>query len=594
MSVYRHPYKEADFVIRHLLAFDDFCRDNALDDLNSDFSQQILTQAEKFAAKYLLEQNRQGDLQPPQLIAGKVLETVGFADSYRAFIEQGWASLSASEQYGGQGLPNILAVACNEIWQSANLSFSLCPLLGQGAITAIERHGSSELKQQFLQKLVSGEWTGTMNLTEAAAGSDLAAIRSRAVAEGDHYKIYGQKIFITWGDHQMSDNIIHLVLARLPDAPPGVKGLSLFVVPKYLLDEKGEAGIKNDLRCISLEHKLGIHASPTCVMSYGDENGAIGYIIGENNYGLHYMFSMMNHARQGVGVQGLGVSERAYQVALEYAGNRIQGTDRAGNSLRIIEFGDVRRMLMLLKSGTEAMRALCYYAGFETDKKSAAAANSEIASQSAARIDFLTPIVKGWCTELTQELVSLAMQVHGGAGYIEEAGIAQLVRDARILTIYEGTTGIQALDLVKRKTLLDDGAQAGLMLAEIQQTLAQLEKSPRGDVIYHSLNTALADGRAALDWLRANVQQSSCVAGDYLQLWGYLTGGWLMAKSHLIASNLLDNGLGDSDYLQAKLVTTKFYAEHFLVRTNTCLASIKAGGDTIMSLSEQQFFSHVN
>ncbi|MCJ8338732.1 MAG: acyl-CoA dehydrogenase [Pseudomonadales bacterium] len=594
MSVYRHPYKEADFVIRHLLAFDDFCRDNALDELNSDFFQVVLTEAEKFAAKYLVEQNRQGDLQPARLIAGKVVETPGFASSYRAFVEQGWSSLSASEQYGGQGLPNILSVACNEIWQSANLAFSLCPLLGQGAITAIERHGSRELKQQYLKKLISGEWTGTMNLTEAGAGSDLAAIKTRAVPEDDHYKIYGQKIFITWGDHQMSDNIIHLVLARLPDAPAGVKGLSLFVVPKYLLDEQGQPGIENDLRCISLEHKLGIHASPTCVMSYGDENGAIGYVIGENNYGLHYMFSMMNHARQGVGVQGLGVSERAYQVALEYAGNRVQGTDKAGNSIRIIEFGDVRRMLMLLKSATEAMRALCYYAGFETDKKNAAADNSELARQSAARIDFLTPIVKGWCTELTQELVSLAMQIHGGAGYIEEAGVAQLVRDARILTIYEGTTGIQALDLVKRKTLLDDGAQAGLLFAEIEQTLTQLEKSPGCEAMYHSLNTALADGRAALNWLQVNPTQSSCVAAYYLQLWGYLTGGWLMAKSQLIASTLLDNESSDSDYLQAKLVTAKFYAEHFLVRTNTCLASIEAGGDTMMSLSEQQFFSHVN
>ena len=392
----------------------------------------------------------------------------------------------------------------------------------------------------------------------------------------------------------MSDNIIHLVLARLPDAPAVVKGLSLFVVPKYLLDEQGQPGVENDLRCISLEHKLGIHASPTCVMSYGDENGAIGYVIGENNYGLHYMFSMMNHARQGVGVQGLGISERAYQVALEYAGNRIQGTDKAGNSIRIIEFGDVRRMLMLLKSGTEAMRALCYYAGFETDKKNAASDNSELARQSAARIDFLTPIVKGWCTELTQELVSLAMQIHGGAGYIEEAGVAQLVRDARILTIYEGTTGIQALDLVKRKTLLDDGAQAGLLFAEIEQTLTQLEKSPGCEAMYHILNTALADGRAALNWLQVNPAQSSCVAAYYLQLWGYLTGGWLMAKSQLIASTLLDNESADGDYLHAKLVTAKFYAEHFLVRTNTCLASIEAGGDTMMSLSEQQFFSHVN
>ncbi|MEH6443366.1 MAG: acyl-CoA dehydrogenase [Oceanospirillaceae bacterium] len=595
MSIYKHPYKEADFVIRNLLEFDQFCTQYALEDINSDFTKAVLAEAEKFALTELVDLNRQGDLQPAQLQAEKVIETPGFAQAYQKFVEQGWPSLSGTEQYGGQGLPNLLSVACNEIWQSANIAFSLCPLLGQGAITAIEKHGSDALKAQFLSKLTSGEWTGTMNLTEAGAGTDLAAIQTQAILDNGQYKITGQKIFITWGDHQMAKNIVHLVLARLPNAPSGMKGISLFIVPKYLLDEQGQPKIANDLRCLSLEHKLGIHGSPTCVMSYGDNGGAIGYLVGEEHCGIRYMFSMMNHARQGVAVQGLGVSERAYQEALEYAVNRVQGRDKQGNSQRIVEFGDVRRMLMMMKSATEAMRALCYYAGFETDKKAVQIKSDNAAALAIeSRIAFLTPIVKGWCTELTQELVSFAMQVYGGAGYIEETGVAQHVRDARILTIYEGTTGIQALDLTIRKTLLDNGAQAELFFAEIAQTIVQLKLCGAAKCMHNVLASALNDGQKALLWLQQNPQQGSCVAAYYLQLWGYLMGGWLMARSLLAAQQQLDKGVGDNDYLKAKLVTSEFYSQHYLVRTKTCLASIRAGGDAIMSLTEQQFFSHVN
>jgi alkylation response protein AidB-like acyl-CoA dehydrogenase len=595
MSVYKHPYKEADFVIRNLLEFDQFCTQYALEDINSDFTKAVLAEAEKFALTQLVDLNRLGDLQPAQLEAEKVIETPGFSQAYQKFVEQGWPSLSGTEQYGGQGLPNLLSVACNEIWQSANLAFSLCPLLGQGAITAIEKHGSDALKEQFLSKLTSGEWTGTMNLTEAGAGTDLAAIQTSAVLDNGQYKITGQKIFITWGDHQMAENIVHLVLARLPDAPAGMKGISLFIVPKYLLDDQGQPKVANDLRCLSLEHKLGIHGSPTCVMSYGENSGAIGYLVGEEHCGIRYMFSMMNHARQGVAVQGLGVSERAYQEALEYAINRVQGRDKQGNSQRIVQFGDVRRMLMMMKSGTEAMRALCYYAGFETDKKAVQIKGNNAAALAVeSRIAFLTPIVKGWCTELTQELVSFAMQVHGGAGYIEETGVAQHVRDARILTIYEGTTGIQALDLTIRKTLLDNGAQAELFFAEIEQTIAKLVLCSEAKGMHSALASALVDAQKAVLWLQQNPEQGSCVAAYYLELWGYLMGGWLMANSLLAAQQQLDKGVGDNDYLKAKLVTSEFYSQHYLVRTKTCLASIRAGGDTIMSLTEQQFFSHVN
>lgn len=602
MNNYRHPYKEADFVIRHLLGFDQFCKEAAVTDIDSDFCNIILSEAAKFAVSQLVDLNRQGDLQPATLINKKVIQTKGFAEAYAQFVAQGWPSISASESYGGQQLPNLLSVACNEIWQSANLAFSLCPLLGQGAITAIEQHGSAALKEQFLAKLISGQWTGTMNLTEAGAGSDLGAINVQARYENGQYKIFGQKIYITWGDHQMSTNIVHLILARLSNAPTGVKGLSLFVVPKYLLDEQGHPSIDNDVRCLSLEHKLGIHASPTCVMSYGDNEGAVGYLVGEENSGIKYMFSMMNHARQGVGVQGLGISERAYQGALEYAGSRIQGTDTSGRGMKIIEFGDVRRMLMMMKAGTEAMRALCYYAGFEADRHTAAQlrGNPDQAEEIAARIGFLTPIVKGWCTELTQELVSFAMQVYGGAGYIEETGVAQHVRDARILTIYEGTTGIQALDLTQRKTLSDKSAQAKRLFFDIQQSIDQLTvlmqvKAHQSIKEMHKgLSSALKDGRAAVQWLEKNPAHAGCVSANYLQLWGNLVGGWLMAKSLIVAHHQLDQGVAESDYLEAKLVTCVFYAHHILVRTHTCLTSIRAGGDATMSLTEQQFFSHVN
>jgi len=470
MSEYRHPYKDVEFVINELAEFDKYCRDANLEDINSELATVILTEAGKLGTDVIAPLNIIGDTNGAQLTDNGVQQTPGFNEAYQQFSENGWQSLLAPEEFGGQNLPGLLGTAVSEIWQSANIAFSLISMLNEGAIYAITRHGSAEMKNTWLPKMIEGNWTGTMNLTEPGAGTDLAAIKTKAIPVDDHYKISGQKIFISWGDHQMTDNIVHLVLARLPDAPPGAKGISLFLVPKFLLDENGNATKeRNDVNCVSLEHKLGIHASPTCVMSFGDNEGAIGYIIGEENNGLACMFTMMNHARQGVGLQGLALSERSYQQALAYAKERIQGSTNDGKAIPIIKYPDVRRMLMLMKSSVEAMRALAYVASAENDLvKYATDDTSRIKHK--ARAELYTPIVKGWLTELAQEMTSLGIQIHGGMGFIEETGSAQYFRDARILTIYEGTTGIQGLDLVGRKTLSNKGEHLKDLLDEIQGT----------------------------------------------------------------------------------------------------------------------------
>ena len=489
-------------------------------------------------------------------------------------------------------MPKVVATATDEIWQSSNLAFSLCSLLTHGAVEALLLHGSPELQQAYLPNLVTGEWTGTMNLTEPQAGSDLAAVNTRAVPEGDHYLITGQKIFITWGDHQMADNVIHLVLARLPDAPPGVKGISLFLVPKFLLDENGDPGERNDADAISLEHKLGIHASPTCVMSFGDKGGAVGYLVGEPNRGLMAMFTMMNDARQSVGLQGLSVSVRSYQQALVWAKERLQGTRSDGTRYPIIEFPDVRRMLMTMKSGTEAMRALAYEASAEIDR-SRLAQDPEIAATHHARVELYTPIVKGWLSELSQELTSLGIQIHGGMGYVEETGSAQHYRDARITTIYEGTTAIQANDLVGRKTLANNGEVLALLLNDIQVTADTLRADDKLKNLGDALALGAEHGREARQWLLDHAGQDRYVAGavsvNLLMLLGFLCGGWVMGRSALKAQQSLDAGGGDDAFLQAKLVTTRFYCEHLLPRTGPCLAAVRAGSESMMALAEDQF-----
>jgi alkylation response protein AidB-like acyl-CoA dehydrogenase len=592
MADYSFPYKDAAFVIDELIEFDRLCQEAGLEEVNGELVHAILEEASRLAADVIAPLNVVGDQKGATLDEVGVRETPGFADAYRQYAEGGWASLPFDEEYGGQGMPKIVGTATEEIWQSANLSFSLCPLLTHGAVDALEQHGSDELKAIYLPRMISGEWTGTMNLTEPQAGSDLAAVATRAVPEGDHYRLSGQKIFITWGDHQMTDNVIHLVLARLPDAPPGVKGISLFLVPKFLLDENGEPGERNDVHCVSVEHKLGIHASPTCVMSFGDKGGAIGYLIGKENRGLMAMFTMMNVARQSVGLQGLSVSSRSYQQALAWAKERLQGTRSDGSRYPIIEFPDVRRMLMLMKSGTEAMRALAYVAAAEIDR-SRLAKDPAQAARHFARVELFTPIVKGWLTEMSQELTSYGIQIHGGMGFVEETGSAQYYRDARITTIYEGTTGIQANDLVGRKTLANDGEVLALLLDDVEATATVLAADAELASLGAALMQSLEAARTARQWLLERAREDRDVAGaasvNFLMLLGYVCGGWLMGQSALKASARLASGSGDTAFLKAKLVTARFYCEHLLPRAGACLAAIEAGPESMMALTADQF-----
>ena len=583
---YTHPQQDAAFVLRHLIQFDDLCSQLNLQEVNAELALTVLDEAGKLGADVIAPLNREGDLQGASIDEQGVHEVKNFKAAYWQLAEGGWLSLTADENYGGQGLPNVLGTAVNEIWQSANLAFALCPLLSVGAMASISHHGSDWLKQTFLPRMTSGEWTGTMNLTESDAGSDLAAVKTRAVPDGDAYKVSGQKIFITWGDHQMTENIVHLVLARLPDAPAGVKGISLFIVPKFNVDAEGTITDRNAVNCLSIEHKLGIHGSPTCVMEFKD---AKGYLVGEANKGLMYMFTMMNHARQAVGVQGLSISERAYQQAVQYAKDRLQGTRRDGSRIPIIEHPDVRRMLMSMKSSTEAMRALALTAAAEMDR-----AHCDNAAEHNARVELFTPIVKGWCTEMSLEMTSLNVQVHGGMGFIEETGAAQHYRDARILTIYEGTSGIQALDLVGRKTLMDGGKALNNLLNEIQGIVDALEASHYPEAsLTHELTKALAAGRQALDLLLTRSQQDEHFAGSvsysFMMLMGYLCGGWLMAKSALKAHELMSHSDEDGKFLVAKQVTARFFCEQLLPRTASYLSAIESGSACTMALSNEQF-----
>ena len=592
MSDYRFPYKDAAFVLNDVLGFEQMCADAGLEDTNAELATAILEEAGRLGSEVFAPLNVVGDREGSTLGENGVQEPPGFADAYRKYVDNGWASLAAGEQYGGQDMPRMLAAAVVEIWDSSNLGLSLCPLLTTGAVDALAAYGTDALKNTYLPALVSGEWTGTMCLSEPGAGSDLAAVTTKAVPEGEHYLVTGQKIFITWGDHQMAENIIHLVLARLPDAPAGVRGLSLFLVPKYLPDEKGRPAERNDVVCVGVEHKLGIHGSPTCSLSFGDHGGAIGYLVGKANNGLIAMFTMMNAARQGVGIQGLGLSERSYQQALAYAKERLQGTRSDGSRYPIIEFPDVRRMLMLMKSATEAMRGLIYVAAAESDR-TRWAKNPQEANRHAARTGLYTPIVKGWISELSQEITSYGIQVHGGMGYIEETGSAQHYRDARILTIYEGTTGIQGLDLAGRKTLADNGEALHDLLDEIQATADDMSAVESLAGMAASLKEAVQAGGEARAWLLRNASQDRNAAGaasvNFMMLLGYICGGWIMGQSALKAIRLLEAGGGDETFLRTKQVTAQFYFDHLLSRSGSCLATIKSGSDSMMALDAEQF-----
>src|SRR5271163_3284550 len=529
MPNYRAPVQDMQFVITELAGLERLAALPGYEEVTPDLVEAVLEEAAKLAGEVLAPLNQPGDEQGAALTKDGVVAADGFAAAYRRFVENGWNGLSGDPEYGGQGLPGVIGAATIEMWNSANMSFALCPLLTAGATEAIKAHGSDELKSRFLPKLVSGEWAGTMNLTEPQAGSDLSAVRTRAVPEGDHYRIFGQKIFITWGDHDMAENVVHLVLARLPDAPEGTRGISLFLVPKFLVGPDGSPAERNDVLCASIEHKLGIHASPTCVMSFGEKEGAVGYLVGQENEGLPHMFTMMNEARQKVGLQGLGIAERAYQAARDYAKDRVQGRpagQRSGDRVTIIHHPDVRRMLLTMKSQIEAMRAFGYVLAADADL---AHRHPDAAERRhhQGRVELLTPVLKGWCTELGVEIASLGIQVYGGMGFIEETGAAQYLRDSRIAPIYEGTTGIQAADLAGRKLASDQGAGMAELVAEMRQAARELAGSTDTQVV--SVGAALAAGVEALDaataWmLHALASQPDAALAssvDYLMLTGY-------------------------------------------------------------------------
>ncbi len=592
MSTYIAPIRDMQFVLNELAGLEEICALPGNEECSVDLVESILDEASKFASGVLDPINRVGDRTGHVCKDGVVTTAPGFKEAYKLFAETGWNSMPFSPEFGGQGLPAVVSMAVNEMWKGANMAFGLCPMLTGGAIEAIAHHASDELKQKYLPKMVEGAWTGTMNLTEPNAGSDLAAISTKAARAADGtFRITGTKIFITWGENDVAENIIHLVLARLPDAPPGLKGISLFLVPKFLVNDDGSLGARNDLICSSLEHKLGIHGSPTAVMSYGDKEGAIGYLIGEENKGVGYMFTMMNHARVNVGLEGVGIAERAYQHALWYAKERIQGAiigDKSGEKKPILHHPDVRRLLMECKARTEAMRAVAYYAAAQIDRAHAGDAAAQ------ARIDLLTPVVKGWSTEQGVELSSTALQVFGGVGFVEETGAAQYYRDSRITTIYEGTTAIQANDLVGRKLAREKvpGAAMKAMLAEINATAAELAGQPGLANIAAQLKAGAAALENATDWIIANyVDNAPTVhAGSVPFLWltGTVTGGWLLAKSAAIAAQRL--AAGDADpYYTAKIATAEYFATHQLPFAAAYAAEVTGGGASVFALPENLF-----
>lgn len=594
MTIYSPPLEDMRFVATRLAGFAEIAGCGGNEDLNEELFASILEQGGKFAAGELAPLNRIGDRQGSRLENGVVRTPDGWTEAYRHFVQGGWNAVPFDNEYGGQGLPWLVAMALQEMWHASSMAFALCPMLTQAAIEAINQHASAALKQRFLPKMISGEWTGTMNLTEAQAGSDLAAVRTRAVRDGQHYHIIGQKIFITYGDHELAENIIHLVLARLPDAPQGVKGISLFIVPKYLVDESGRPGARNDLRCVSLEEKMGIHASPTAVMSYGDNGGAIGFLVGEENRGLQYMFTTMNNARLSVGLEGLGVAERALQKGASFARERVQGREPVDGEMQpvaIIRHPDVRRMLLTMRALTEAGRALSYYAAGRLDI-SKRHPDANVRREAQGIVDLLVPVVKGWGTEIGSEAATLGVQVHGGMGYIEETGAAQFMRDAKIAEIYEGTNGIQANDLIGRKLMRDGGESAKSFIAAMRSLDGELATA---GAALAPLRKALSDGLNALErateWVLAQRDSRDAAAGAmaYLRLWGTVAGGWQMARAALAARKDISAGVGNAPFLRAKVLTARFYGEQILPRAASLAAAATAGAATLMEMPDAAF-----
>ncbi|CAM4405759.1 Acyl-CoA dehydrogenase related to the alkylation response protein AidB [Comamonas aquatilis] len=595
------------FDMEHLVQLEQIAQIPGFEDAGLETAQAVLEECAKLCEGVVAPLNVAGDVNPSSFKDGVVTTTPGFADAFKQYAQGGWQGLQHPTDFGGQGLPKTIGAACIEMLNSANLSFALCPLLTDGAIEALLTAGSDALKAQYLEKLVTGEWTGTMNLTEPQAGSDLALVRTKAEPQADGaYKVFGTKIFITYGEHDMADNIVHLVLARVAGAPEGVKGISLFVVPKFLVNADGSLGQRNDVHCVSIEHKMGIKASPTAVLQFGDGMaasiadsagpGAVGYLVGEENRGLEYMFIMMNAARYAVGVQGIAVAERAYQHAVAYAKERVQSRPVDGSvkaSATIIHHPDVRRMLMTMRASVEGCRAMATVAAAAYD----AAHNhpdAEVRQQNQAFYEFMVPLVKGYSTEMSLEVTSLGVQVHGGMGFIEETGAAQYYRDAKILTIYEGTTAIQANDLVGRKTGRDGGQSAKAIAAQIAKTEAELKAS--GTVTALAVAKQLGQARQAfvqvVDFVvaQAKADPNAVYAGSvpYLLLTGNLVAGWQLGRSVLVAQELLQKGQ-ETAFMQAKLTTARFYAEHILSRVAGQADAVLNGAASVMALPMEAF-----
>jgi alkylation response protein AidB-like acyl-CoA dehydrogenase len=606
---YTAPVKDMLFNMEHVAQLEQITRIPGFEDAGLDTAQAVLQECAKFNEAVVAPLNWEGDKNPSRWHGGAVTAAAGFKNAFQQFTEGGWQGLQHPAEFGGQGLPKTIGASCTEMVNSANLSFALCPLLSDGAIEALLTAGSDELKSVYLEKLVSGQWTGTMNLTEPQAGSDLAMVRTRAEPQADGtYKVFGTKIYITWGEHDMAENIVHLVLARVQGAPEGVKGISLFVVPKFLVQPDGTLGERNDVLCVSIEHKLGIKASPTAVLQYGDGMagsvadragagaGAIGYLVGQENRGLEYMFIMMNAARYAVGVQGVAIAERAYQKAVQYARDRVQSRPVDGSiaaSAPIIHHPDVRRMLMTMRALTEACRAMASAAASAYDAAHGHP-DADVRKVNQAFYEFLVPLVKGYSTEVSLEVTSLAVQVHGGMGFIEETGVAQYYRDARILTIYEGTTAIQANDLVGRKTARDGGGTARGIATQIAATEQQLRDSGKPDALAMAKHLGVAREAfvQVVEFVTSHgkTQPNAVFAGSvpYLMLAGNLMAGWQMARALLAAQQQLSAGT-DIAFMQAKVTTARFYADHILSKVPGIRSSIIDGAGSVTSLALESF-----
>jgi alkylation response protein AidB-like acyl-CoA dehydrogenase len=594
---YLAPLKDMLFNIKHLADIEQIAQLPGFEDAGFETAQAVLEEAAKFNEGVLSPLNWEGDKYPSSWHDGKVTATPGFKEAFQQFAQGGWQGLQHPVDFGGQGLPKTIGAACGEMQNSANMSFALCPLLTDGAIEALLTAGSDALKATYLENLVSGKWTGTMNLTEPQAGSDLAAVRSRAEPQADgSYKVFGTKIFITWGEHDMAENIVHLVLARVTGAPEGVKGISLFVVPKFMVNQDGSLGARNDVHCVSIEHKMGIKASPTAVLQFGDHGGAVGYLVGQENRGLEYMFIMMNAARFGVGVQGIAIAERAYQKAVSFAKDRVQSRPVDGSfpsSAAIIHHPDVKRMLMTMRAYVEGCRAMATVAAAAYDA-SHHHVDAEVRKQNLAFYEFMVPLIKGYSTEMSLEVTSLGVQVHGGMGFIEETGAAQYYRDAKILTIYEGTTAIQANDLVGRKTARDGGQTAKALAAQIEATEALLIQSGSADAV--AVAKRLKVAREAfvdvVNFVAANTRTNpnAVFAGSvpYLMLAGNLMAGWQLARALLVAQDELAQGV-DAPFMKAKITTARFYADHLLTKAPGIRDAIVEGFESVTALALDAF-----